>query len=319
LEAAIMKQHELPFVERDDLLRHVEFSQQAGCLPATLKAVLSEISRFPECWESQVKIASVAKCSRATVQRAIKVLTQLDLITTERRWCHAAQQVRNFHRVNWEELRRLRERETAKPMRDYGADQSISQGRPKHQSEADQSISQGRPKHQSEADQSISLSGPKHQPEADQSISLSGPKHQSEADQSISLRHHNYEVKLKDKTTTTKMVEVVFSLGVNKAAHAVAESERQGLTEADMLERVNAYRSRPADGRQPGVLYNWLANPLSFTKPITTVSNQRGDALTKEQTNDVILRTRIVRGCRQRGESEPEIKVACELAGVRYE
>ena len=127
-----MRQSEFDFpklYEREKLLVELPLESQlvtgTTVSPRVLSSVLQVISRFPECWYSQPRIAKECRVSPRTVMRAIGCLKKLNLITSDRKWNEVADRVLNHHRIVWQEVRdRCRAAKKAATTSEMTADQS---------------------------------------------------------------------------------------------------------------------------------------------------------------------------------------------------
>jgi hypothetical protein len=292
------EQLEFPFpvyAEREDLLKQLKFSRGIGANAGSLYAVLYEIAKFPESWQTQATIATNTKLSRPTVQRAIKVLGKCDLITTERKWFAPAKQHRNFHRCNWTEVRRRAE--------------ASKVDRPMHQFEA----SRDRPKHQFDADRSINSNIPKHQFDADQCINLM----------------HKQQVLVESELQPTTEPEVVVGCGENafeetawtpKEVQHICDRLLSLNCKGDVLKAVDAARRRgwtfakalqvieQSDPDRPSWLFNWFFKDGSWERHLATKEDNakssqshernhpRGaDAMTRHERNAFLRETAVTR------------------------
>lgn len=89
-------------------LRKTQYDRYRGKVKAeTLAAVLAHIGKYRECFESQERICKRLKIGDRKLQRAIEVLTALDILITDRKPIGYGRVTVNHHRINWEQVRRL--------------------------------------------------------------------------------------------------------------------------------------------------------------------------------------------------------------------
>jgi AraC-like DNA-binding protein len=120
-----------------------------------------------------------------------------------------------------------------------------------------------------------------------------------------------------------ELVELVFSLGIQKAKAAIEGAERLGLSSAEIRERVAEWQRLEDAKRVPGVLFNWLGMRGSWERrnadPLAIVyapKSRRGDSLSREEMARHSLRVRIKQEGLATGVGLDEIERRWLAAGV---
>ncbi len=301
-------QMEFPFPkydERERWLNAIQFAgDRKGVSDCVLSAVLRQIGKYPESFAKQETIANAVKVRVRTIQRALHVLEQLDLVVTVRRWNEKARATLNHHRINWEELRRQSQKRA--DQHDNMSCCVMGQTTDQHDNVSCCNTTMTTDQHDNDDMTNTTMTTSTLYTGEQKDLS---PTKEEQAGLNVAL---------------DALIERVGSIGVWDAETRITDAVRRSS-----LEHVTAIvdhweTNRPAWG------VGALAIRLSRVRNGTDVENAwppresesleeyqgRGDALTRSEVDRERIRFSIVRAGRKAGESEETIAARCAAAGV---
>jgi hypothetical protein len=252
-----MKQLQIDFdrLNRDGWMKAAQYPKGRGVSPSVVGCVLKRISEYDhskdKCFESMESIGALIKVTAKSVQRAINLLKDLDLVIEKEEY-HQEYRRWLYHRsVNWESLRRLAERCVAE----------------KH----------SKPSH-SEVDISGVTGGHIEGGLVDISRGAGGHLRGGLVDIQMSTKQKELKETTtngKDRTETLPIIDsnetdewnvvvvTLDSLKLLTRPKVVAAAKERRLSPDDCMRWIQRYRHLNETGKVPGLHVGWLGNWLS--------------------------------------------------------
>lgn len=292
--------------ERERLLQEVDFGKIKN--RTLVAAILREIASYPagRCYVSQETLARRFKVCVKSIQRALKVLEDLNLIAKMRIPQRVAGDLKrlNTYSVIWQELKSRvakNQGDTCDAQHDSCDAQHDSYGLATRQlSDGNTTASSPVTKQNSteETNNSSSDGAARSSPDAASVVVVSSVNEDPET-----------------RATAQRLVDQVVACGIGRAEEAVRRALDRGLTEPDVLERVAFWQSSPEAERRPGVLYNWLAFRGSYESTVRERSVSRPHS--SARAAEAIERYRREREAADSGGITEEEKQLMRAAGLK--
>lgn len=240
-----------PAKRREQMLLDVDFGRRRN--KVLLAAILREISKWPpgECYPSQKTLAAMFKCGPKTIQRALDALAELDLVVAQlkgRTFPDGTSRTLNHYFINWTALEQRVE--SQRPLRQPGV--LSAHERPTLPIRQPGVLS---------PDATFFASDATVAP--DRCDSCAPPIGQLDATDTTPSCRTNGLIENKQQQQD-EMVVVVSSLGVRKAQEAISAARARGWEDSAIQAIVDDWKAQPAETRDPGHLFNWLATENSY-------------------------------------------------------
>jgi len=221
-----------PFIEsakrREELLSQVEFGCRRNSVLLAALMVSIANHRHGEFYRTHENLAALYKVSTKAIQRAFAVLSEMDLVITQKRSRAFPDGPRsvNHYWINWTALERLVESQ-----------------------QTSQALGQ------------LSVQTGVRTVEGERLDICGGAFGHLEP----SVRTAECPaIVLTLERTTTELVVVLSELGVSKSEEAVRRARERGLTDSEIGQMIEHWRGLPMEDskrQNPGVLCNWLSKP----------------------------------------------------------
>ncbi len=285
---------ELTQADRDDLLCSVCFPSGSGVDDTIVAFVLHRIASFSNsehgCYESEERLAAMAKVKPKQVNRAMTLLRKLDLVASGKVWHPGYRKTLVHRRVAWESLRRLVA---------HQASSSLANSSPTDRTQpGDRPDVLSRPTGRSQAtDRTFQADRPDAQTSANRRELKQPPPIQPEAGAGSELLHSQLR-----------------AVGLSCVAKAVALVESAGLSSSDVAAILDEYRRHSRLLKSPGSILHRLENG---TWPVELPEARRAAEPTQSQMNQrrESIRCEIARGWKASGRwlSATEAEINAEI------